>query len=363
VDLDRLIEGAVKARATDLHLMEGFPPYVRIDDVILPVEAEPVTHVELTELLKRIMPERLRGGLETRRGVDFAYQHKELVRTRTVAFYERRRLALVFRLIPMTPPTLAELEMPPVLERFEEFHRGLVVLTGPTGCGKSTTLAALIHGINARRRVSIITIEDPIEYLHRNQRAVVVQREVGEDVASFQAGLIQALRQDPDVILVGEMRELETMRTAIQAAETGHLVLSTLHTASAIQTIERVLGTFPENEHGVVLEQLAANLRAVVTQELVRRKEGKGRIAAAEILVADEEVAKLIRERRFEDIYTLMKAGRGGMQTLDLALAKLIQAGKITEEEARRFARDVHTLHRYVTGKMASSDVGAVLQD
>ncbi len=359
--IEKLVEGAVQYRASDIHLMEDAPPYIRVDEVLRPVDFPHLNHADMLEIIRAIMPERLRTRFEEKRGADFAYQYRDVVRSRVVAFYERHKLTVVLRLISLEVPNIEDLELPPILETFTELHRGMVLLTGPTGCGKSTTLAALIDRINSQRKVSIITIEDPIEYVYRNKNSVINQREVGDDVMSFNSGLVQALRQDPDVILVGEMRDLETMRTAIQAAETGQLVLSTLHTSSAVKTMERILGTFPESEHPVLLEQLAANLKVIITQELVRCAAGKGRIAALEIMIVTAEVVKLIEKHRLDDIITLMKTGRDGMQTLDLALAHLVREKKVTEDEAKHFARDVHALHRYVIGKVASTDMGGVL--
>lgn len=361
VDISALIEGAAQLKVSDIHLMEDCPPYFRIDGDLLPLKHPPVTHDEMLLVLDQILPERLRERLQTHRAADVGYQHKDLVRCRLVVYYERHRLRMVFRLITLQIPTLDELRLPEVLKRIAGLYRGLVLVTGPTGSGKSTTLAAVIDHINATDKVSITTIEDPIEYVHRNKTAVVTQREVGDDVIDFNAGLVQALRQDPDVILVGEMRDTDTMRTAIKAAETGHYVLSTLHTTNAIQTIERVIGTFPQAERDLVREQLAGNLKASISQTLLKRASGKGRAAALEILIITDMVAKLISDNRLRDIYGLMQGGEEGMQTRDQALAKLVREDVVALEEAAACAIDVYALKRYVKGVASSNDRGGII--
>ena len=357
----KLLEGAVKLKASDIHLMEDAAPFFRVNGSILPVTEPPVSHEDLIALLKTILPERLQSVLEQKRGADFSYQYQDLARCRLVAFYERQKLCVVLRLIPMDVPTLEQLELSPILKTFSKYRFGMILVTGPTGSGKTNTLAAIINHINATEKASIITIEDPIEFYYRNNKSIISQRAVGDDVRDFNDGLIQAMRQDPDVILVGEMRDADTMRTTIRASETGHLVFSTLHTTTAVQTVERIIGTFPQNEHKILLEQLATNLRAVVTQALVRRSEGKGRIAAQEILICTSLVSKLINENRLADIYEVMKGGEGGMQVFDKALADLARAKKIALEEGARFARDEFAYKRYVKGVSSSNDRGGII--
>ncbi len=361
MEISQLIEGAVKLNASDIHLMENYPPYFRIDSVLVPVKHPPVTHEEMMDILKSMVPERIKHKLEEKRGVDVGYQYKDVVRCRVIVFFERQRIRIAMRLIPLRVPTIEELDLPAILKKIADFPRGMIVLTGPTGCGKSTTLAAMIDYINETKKISITTIEDPIEFVHQNKKAIVSQREVGDDIGDFNSGLIQALRQDPDVILLGEMREVDTMRTAIRAAETGHLVFSTLHTTNAIQTIERIIANFPESEQDLVQEQLASNLKAVITQNLVRRTEGKGRIAALEILVVLDMVAKLIRDNRLGDIYGMMKGGQEGMQVFDQALANLVREKKISEEEGVRYARDPYAYRRFIKGVQSSSDRGGII--
>jgi len=363
MELGLLIEGAVRYKASDIHLKEGEPPYFRVDHDLLPVQKQPpLTHENIVKYVEELVPERLRNKLEAKRGIDVGYQYKDLVRCRVIVFYQRRKLAVSLRLLPIEPPTILELDLPPTLARFVDYHRGMILVTGPTGSGKSTTMASMIDLINSTQAVSITTVEDPIEYVYKNKKAYITQREVGDDVEDFLSGSIQALRQDPDIVLVGEMRSLETMRAGIYSAETGHLFMSTLHTSSAIQAMERMIGTFPESEHALVLEQLAMNLKVVMTQELVRRAEGRGRIAAMEILVVTDLVAKLILENRITDIYEVMKKREEGMQTLDQALADFVRDGKITEEEGAKYTRDVHAYHRYILHKESSSDLGGVLR-
>lgn len=359
--ISHLIEGAVKLNASDIHIQEDYPPYFRVDGVLLPVKHPPVSHRQIMDILKEILPERFEPKLQQKRGVDVGFQYKDIVRCRVIVFFERQRIKIVMRLIPIEVPTIEQMELPPVLKKIAEFRRGLVLVTGPTGCGKSTTLAAMIDHINATKKVSITTIEDPIEYVHKNKKSIISQREVGDDVEDFHCGLVQALRQDPDVILVGEMRDIDTIRTALEAAETGHLVFSTLHTTNAIQTIERIITIFPEDERDLVRELLSSNLAAVVTQNLVRRIGGKGRIAALEIMIVTVMISKLIRENRIADIYGIMKTGEEGMQVFDQALAQLVREEKISEEEGALYARDVYAYRRFIKGVQSTSDRGGII--
>ncbi len=355
-----LIEGAVKVKASDIHLMENSPPYFRLDGDLIPVQHPPLTHEDMLQVVNELVPPRLHPVLEQRRAADVGYQHKDIIRLRIVVYYERGKLRMVFRLIPLKIATFEQLGLPDTLAAIASYNRGLVLVTGPTGSGKSTTLAAMIDYMNARDKISITTIEDPIEFVHGNQKAIVTQREVGEDVTDFNAGVIQALRQDPDVILIGEMRDTETMRTAIKAAETGHYVMSTLHTTNAIQTVERIIGTFPETEHALIRDQLANNLRASITQTLVKRAAG-GRAAALEILVVTATISKLMADNRLRDIFGQMQGGEEGMQTCDQALAKLVREGVVAEEEGAGYAKDVYAFKRYLKGVSSSSDRGGII--
>jgi len=360
MNLATLVEGAVQFKASDIHLMENAPPYFRLDGDLIPVNHPPVTHEDMEGVIKEIVPERLISQLAVNRAVDMGYQHKDMVRLRVIIYYERGKLRMVLRLIPLRIKTFEDLGLPDTLKRIADFISGIVLVTGPTGSGKSTTLAALIDFMNSRDKISITTIEDPIEFVHQNKTGIVTQREVGEDVTDFNSGVIQALRQDPDVILIGEMRDTETIRTALKAAETGHYVLSTLHTTNAVQTIERIISTFPQSEQDLVREQIASNLKASITQTLVKRTEG-GRVAALEILVATPGVVKLISENRLRDIFTVMQTGEEGMQTCDQALANLARDKVITVEEGAATARDPYAYKRFLKGIASSSDRGGII--
>lgn len=360
MNITALVEGANALKVSDIHLMEGCAPYFRLEGDLMPVKHPPVSHEDLLEVVKTLVPQRLHDVLESNRAVDVGYQHKDMVRLRIIAYYERGRLRMVLRLIPLEIRTFEDLGLPNTLEKIANFFSGIVLVTGPTGSGKSTTLAAVIDFMNARDKISITTIEDPIEFVHQNKMGLVTQREVGADVTDFNAGLIQSLRQDPDVILIGEMRDTETIRTAIKAAETGHYVLSTLHTTDAIQTIERTISTFPQPEQALVREQLAGNLRASITQTLVK-KAGGGRVAALEIMIVTPAVSKLIYDNRLRDIYGLMQSGDEGMQTRDQALANLAREKLITEEEGMSNAKDIYAFKRYLKGVSSSSDRGGII--
>ena len=276
LNIKGLVEGAYNHNASDIHIVQDNLVYVRIDGHMRPVQGSHVTREDLEEFLRSIMPAYVQKDLEVRRGADFAWQPDERIRFRVSAYYERDHLRLVMRLIKIKLATIDDLELPEIFKTIASWQRGIVLLTGVTGSGKSTTLAALINQINETDSRCIITIEDPIEMVHPNLRSLISQREVGRDVESFRHGLVQALRQDPDVILIGEMRDPETISTSLRAAETGHFVFSTMHTSNALHTIERILSEFPEGEHALLREQLANNLRATITQRLVRKAEGHG---------------------------------------------------------------------------------------
>ena len=360
MEIMKLIEKALAERASDIHLMENSAPYFRIDDDLVPVDAPAVSHEDMLLVLTGVLPDGLRPELMENRGVDIGHQFGELARCRIIVFFERRHFKVVIRLIPMTIPSLERLGLGALLERFVQLERGMILVTGASGSGKSTTLASLLDRMNETRKISINTIENPIEYIFQNKLAVVSQREIGDDVPDFSRGARQSMRQNPDVIMIGEMRDLETMRVAMQAAETGHLLLSTLHTMGAVQTIARIVATFPESEHAMVRDQIAANLSVAVSQQLVKRIGGRGRIAAVEIMVVNAQIAKLTREGRILQIYELIKSGAEGMQTMDQGLAALVRAKKIREVDGAQHAIDVPAYHRCVLGKESSSDRGWV---
>src|SRR3954469_16522328 len=328
---DILIE-VIKQKASDLHLTAGASPMIRQKGSLVPIEGLPkLTPTDTREIIYAVLNSSQRQRLETDWQIDFAYSVPGHGRFRVNAYFQRGTLAAAFRLIPSETVPLEKLGMPQVIRTFAKKPRGIVLVTGPTGSGKSTTLASIINEINETRDEHILTIEDPIEFLHYHKRCIVNQRELGADAPSFALGLKAALRQDPDVILVGEMRDMETIGTALTAAETGHLVFATLHTQDAPQTVDRIIDVFPPVQQGQVRAQLAIGLQGVVTQTLVPTADGQGRCVAAEVLVPTAGVRNLIREGKTHQIYSLMQTGgEHGMQTMDSSLAGLVNAGKIT---------------------------------
>jgi twitching motility protein PilT len=297
---------------------------------------------------------------ESQRGADFGYQIGNEIRFRVVCYYEMGKRGIVMRLVPLSIPSIEDLELPPVVSKIAENSRGMVLLTGMTGSGKSTTLAAMIDYINNRDSVRIITIEDPVEYVYTNKKAIISQREVGKDVPDFNVALRQAMRMDPDIILVGEMRDSETIKVAIKAAETGHFVMSTLHTTSAVHTVQRIFGYFPESEHALLREQLALNLKASITQRLVKRASGQGRIAALEIMVVTAPIQKLLNDNRIPDIFSVIKSRDEGMQTFDQGLADLVRSNKITFEEGEMHCEDFYAYKRFIAGISSTGDKGGI---
>ena len=319
---DILIE-VVKQKASDLHLTAGTPPMIRQKGSLVPLEGMPkLTPTDTREIIYAILNSSQRQRLETEWQIDFAYSVPGHGRFRVNTYFQRGTLAAAFRLIPSETVPLEKLGMPPVIRTFAKKPRGLVLVTGPTGSGKSTTLASIINEINETRDEHILTIEDPIEFLHNHKQCIVNQRELGADAPSFALGLKAALRQDPDVILVGEMRDMETIGTALTAAETGHLVFATLHTQDAPQTVDRIIDVFPPAQQGQVRAQLAIGLQGIVTQTLIPTADGVGRCVAAEVLVPTPGVRNLIREGKTHQIYSLIQTGgQHGMQTMDASLA------------------------------------------
>ncbi len=323
---DILIE-VVKQKASDLHLTAGTPPMIRQRGALIPLEGMPkLTPTDTREIIYAILNSSQRQRLETDWQIDFAYSVPGHGRFRVNAYLQRGTLAAAFRLIPSETVPIEKLGLPPVIREFAKRPRGIVLVTGPTGSGKSTTLASLIDEINETRDEHILTIEDPIEFLHSHKRCIVNQRELGADAPSFALGLKAALRQDPDVILVGEMRDMETIGTALTAAETGHLVFATLHTQDAPQTVDRIIDVFPPAQQGQIRAQLAIGLQGVVTQTLLPTADGQGRCVAAEVLVPTAGVRNLIREGKTHQIYSLIQTGGAhGMQTMDSSLAGLVR--------------------------------------
>src|SRR5947208_3350528 len=334
--IDDLLEQMVTRNASDLHITVGAHPVVRVRGRLEPLQDVPPLTAETTQqLLSRVLSTDQQKQLEIGRQIDFAHSIPGLARFRVNVYWQRETLGAAFRLIPTEIKTLEELGIPSSLHAFTDKPRGLVLVTGPTGSGKSTTLAALIDEINRNRAEHILTIEDPVEFVHTHKRCIVNQREIGVDATGFGQALRAALRQDPDVILVGEMRDLETIGTALTAAETGHLVFGTLHTQSAPGTIDRVIDVFPAAQQEQVRTQLASTLQGVVTQALLPTADGAGRIAALEILFPDDAVRNLIRQGKVEQVYSVMQTGTAkGMQTMEQSLADLTLRGVISIETA-----------------------------
>jgi twitching motility protein PilT len=336
LSVDVLLERVVQLNASDLHITAGSPPIVRVNGSLVPLDDFPVLTPDATrDLLYRILSTEKQKHLEIDRQIDLSYGVPGLARFRMNVYLQRDSVAAAFRMIPATLKTLEELGLPPSLSELAHKARGLVLVTGPTGSGKSTTLAAMIDEINRTRNDHIITIEDPIEFLHRHKRCIVNQREIGSDATSFGQALRAALRQDPDVILLGEMRDLETISTAITAAETGHLVFATLHTQTAPSTIDRIIDVFPAGQQDQMRTQLAAAVQGIVTQTLIPTADGSGRVAALEILFPDDAIRNLIRQGKTEQIYSYMQTGtKRGMQTMEQGLADFVLRTVITREEA-----------------------------
>ena len=334
--IDGLLEQMVGLGASDLHVTVGSPPAFRVRGHIVRAEGyEPFTADDTRALLYRILSSEQQKHFELKRQLDFAYSMPGLARFRVNVYYQREAVGAAFRLIPQEIKSLEELQLPHIMHSLAEYPRGLVLVTGPTGSGKSTTLAAVIDEINRTRTDHILTVEDPIEFVHRHKRCIVNQREIGPDAISFAEALKAALRQDPDVILVGEMRDLETISTALTAAETGHLVFGTLHTQSAPSTIDRIIDVFPPEQQEQVRIMLAGSLQAVVTQTLLPTADGGGRIAALEILFPDDAVRNLIRQAKIEQVYSVMQTNTArGMQTMEQALADLTIRRVVDLDEA-----------------------------
>jgi twitching motility protein PilT len=334
--IDDLLEQMVTRNASDLHLSVGAPPAMRVRGHMERLADYPALAAEDTQhLLYRIMSSEQQKNLEIKRQIDMSHSIPGLARFRVNIYFQREALGAAFRLIPEELKTLEELSLPSTLREFANKPRGLVVVTGPTGSGKSTTLAALIDEVNRTRAEHILTIEDPIEFIHRHKRCIVNQREIGPDATTFADALRAALRQDPDVILLGEMRDLETISTALTAAETGHLVFGTLHTQSAPGTIDRMIDVFSAEQQEQVRVMIAGSLQGVVTQTLLPTADGTGRVPALEILIPDDAIRNLIRQGKVEQIYSVMQtASSRGMQTMEQSLAELVLRGVITKHVA-----------------------------
>ncbi|NCU29574.1 type IV pilus twitching motility protein PilT [Candidatus Saccharibacteria bacterium] len=351
IRIEVLLEEVIKKRASDLHIQVGLPPMLRIDGSLVPASGtRPLDESVVEQLIFQTLDEDQRQILVKDKEFDFSFAFGTLGRFRVNAFHERGNLAAALRLIPNEIKSASELGMPPIINTFADYPRGLVLVTGPTGSGKSTTLAALVDKINTERSQHIITIEDPIEFTHKSKKSVVIQREVHYDTYSFSAALRSSLRQDPDVVLIGEMRDLETISAAITIAETGHLVFATLHTNSAAQSIDRMIDVFPPHQQAQIRAQLSNILMAICSQRLVPAI-GGGRVVAAEVLIANPAVRNIIREGKSHQLDAIIQtSAEQGMQTMDRTLVSLVQSGSITYDNAREFAVDLTEFERLMRG-------------
>ena len=348
--LDEILAESIHAKASDVHFTVGRPPVYRVDGILKSIEGERLTPKVMEELLMSLMDVRHRGELQENGQTDFAYAIPGVGRFRVNVFKQRGTLASVMRCLPFNIPEPEDLGIPAEVVEMTSRKRGLVLVTGPTGSGKSTTLASLLHVINRTYPYHIITLEDPIEYLHRHDRSIVNQREIGSDSTDYGQALRAALREDPDVILVGEMRDLETISTAITAAETGHLVFSTLHTIGANQTIDRIIDVFPPDQQQQIRIQLASVLECIVSQQLLKRADGSGRVAALEVLFANNAIRNLIREGKTYQIPSIMQTSkRLGMQTMDDALYDLYMRKVINADQIVTYAQDPVSMNKKVT--------------
>jgi len=377
VDLTQLLAYTMKNNASDLHLSATNPPMVRTSGLLQRVKGEALSSDDIRTMLYSVMSETQRADFERDLELDFAIAFGDKARFRVNVYMTRNGTAAVFRVIPSVIPTMEELDLPPAIRKFTRLEKGIVLVTGPTGSGKSTTLAALIDHINSTKQKHILTIEDPVEFFHKSKRSLINHRELGRDTHSFKAALKGALREDPDVILVGEMRDYETISLALTAAETGHLVFGTLHSSSAAKTIDRIIDVFPSNDKSMVRTMISNSLEGVVAQTLMRRSDGSGRVGAFEILVGTNAVRNLIRENQVPQIVSMMQTGsRYGMITMEEALNNLMKQGVISqadvrsalakasdegfgeEDEEEEYQEAVPSVQKTTTGKSDDGDEG-----
>ncbi|MGH2906598.1 MAG: type IV pilus twitching motility protein PilT [Solirubrobacterales bacterium] len=369
IDFADIITQMMQRGASDLHITAGAPPTVREKGTLRPLPGyPPLTPNQTRAIIYGILSNDQRQRLEENLQLDFAYSVPRMARFRINCYFQRNAMSAAFRLIPSDIKSIEDLGLPKILHEFVNKPRGLVLVTGPTGSGKSTSLAAVINEINESRHDHILTVEDPIEFLHRHKNCIVNQREIGTDAQSFALGLKAALRQDPDVILVGEMRDLETISTALTAAETGHLVFGTLHTQDTSSTIDRVIDVFPADQQEQVRVQLSMALQGVITQQLLPRADGTGRVCVCEVMIPTPAIRNLIREAKTHQIYSVLQTGgQHGMQTMDAALAEMVRAGVINKTIAEQRSSSPGELRRLVgsaaaAGMSAANGAGSPMQ-
>ncbi len=359
MNIRTVLEKMIAARASDLHLKAGTPPVVRVDGVLYTLDEPAPSAQDLREVANQLLNEEQRAHFSTHSEIDFAFGVSGLARFRANIFMQRGTAALALRHVPVEVPSLDDLGLPPVVRDLAFSPRGLILVTGRTGSGKSTTLAAMIDTINRTTTRNVITVEDPIEFLHRDRLSFIHQREVGLDTQSFHDGLRYVLRQDPDIILVGEIRSLETMSTALMAADTGHLVMSTLHTTDVVQSLQRIISFYPPHQHDEIRMSLASNLRAVISQRLIPRRDGAGRVPACEVMVSTPTIREyILNPDKIPLIHTIVAEGvtQYGMQTFDQSVLALLREGLITEEEALRNCNNPNELSLKLKGISATSD-------
>ena len=354
--LRQLLEDMVQRRASDLHITAGVPPELRIDGAVTPTDYEVLSPERCTSLAYSVLSDEQRKRFETTKELDFSFGVKGLSRFRANVFLQRGVTSMAIRQIPYEILPMEKLGLPPVVKEFTQRQKGLVLVTGPTGSGKSTTLAAMLDRINGTRQSHIMTIEDPIEYIHHHKKCIVNQREVGADTSSFAAALKYVLRQDPDIILIGEIRDLETIEAALTIAETGHLVFATLHTNSTYEAVNRIVDVFPADQQKQILTQLAFVLEGVMTQQLIPRSHGPGRVMTSEVLVCTPAIKAVIREGKVHQIYSLMQAGQKyGMQTMNQALLQAVLDKHLTGEDALDRSTDRQELEQMLQRVLRSA--------
>lgn len=352
MEIQEILKKAVELNASDVHITVGLPPMMRINGMLKPYGDTPLNHDNTELVAKEVLKQYHKSRVDEMGEIDLSYQVPNISRFRVNIYKQRGSSSIAFRVINIKIPTIDELGLPECLKELSLKQRGLILVTGPTGSGKSTTLAAMVDYINKNRNCHIITLEEPIEYLHKHGRSMINQREIGTDSSSFAEALRSALREDPDVILVGEMRDLETISTAITAAETGHLVMSTLHTSSADQTIDRIIDVFPSYQQQQIRIQLAGVLEGILSQQLLPVVDNNGRVAALEVMLANSAIRNLIREKKTHQIQTIIQTNmRQGMMTMDFALSQLVRRNMITQETAFTYAVDRDMLRRYLASQ------------